>query len=708
MMDLDRDEGDSVNGSSNGTPAPYGRACTNCARAKCRCLYRTGVPDCERCHRLGKSCVPSVSVRRRNGKRAHVSRAAQLEEKIEDLVTLLRTQASPAGVATPPEDGPANQPLSQSQLDDNSPRPNLFNPPVFNPPSVFNPPPFNPPAFNPPVFHPPVTSAPVFNSRPAHDFPHTRPSTLKILDNSLIGRAFNPELTAQPAPPTPPPRDSGDIPSCPYHPTPYEAEDNLETFRKYMLIFLPLVYLPPTMTQRQLREQSPFLWFNIMAVTCKQVDHQMSMSDAIRVFLAHKMVVEHEKSIDLLLGLLVFIGWKQYHRREKPCLSLITSLAKSLVYDLGLNRVPGESIISMAVNFSEGRKVFLPPREKTLETRRALLACFYVTSHIAFTMKRIDAITWTPLMDEALEYVSEHREWDGDDMLVAQVKIQLILEQLTRATLQSQDSGPPSLFLSALQSQLQKVKGQLPVNLQQNDIIMSHLHYTELAIQETALAKPRPSSSFMPDLERYEILETRLRALKNIFDLHFSIPNYIYVGLTFAYWCQITHAMVSLYRLLLMNDPACDRRAIQSQLDIVEVCDRLTREFEEVAATRRLNGGGPGSSVEEDVFVRSAKLVPLMKNHWLQDVAAAEQQQKSTQQGQQPGQHQQQQQQNNNGASAATAPQAFIATSSNEIPSDGGATAAATSSASVPSSFSPDGLGGEAWLEDLFSMNWEM
>jgi hypothetical protein len=32
----------------NGTPAPYGRACTNCARAKCRCIYRPGGSDCER------------------------------------------------------------------------------------------------------------------------------------------------------------------------------------------------------------------------------------------------------------------------------------------------------------------------------------------------------------------------------------------------------------------------------------------------------------------------------------------------------------------------------------------------------------------------------------------------------------------------------------------------------------------------------------
>ncbi len=37
--------------AATGTPAPYGKACTNCARAKCRCLYRSGGVVCERVRR---------------------------------------------------------------------------------------------------------------------------------------------------------------------------------------------------------------------------------------------------------------------------------------------------------------------------------------------------------------------------------------------------------------------------------------------------------------------------------------------------------------------------------------------------------------------------------------------------------------------------------------------------------------------------------
>ena len=98
--------------------APYGHACTNCAKAKCKCVFSRGGPGpggssvCDRCHRLSRECVPSQTVRKRGSARARsilrgsaaalgardgdsdVVRTAQLEEKLDDLVSLLRSQAS--------------------------------------------------------------------------------------------------------------------------------------------------------------------------------------------------------------------------------------------------------------------------------------------------------------------------------------------------------------------------------------------------------------------------------------------------------------------------------------------------------------------------------------------------------------------------------------------------------------------------------------
>jgi hypothetical protein len=71
-------------------------------------------------------------------------------------------------------------------------------------------------------------------------------------------------------------------------------------------------------------------------------------------------------------------------------------------------------------------------------------------------------------MDECLQTLSQQREWEGDDLLVAQVKVQLIAEQLTRANAQSPEGIPPDYVISALRAQLQSTKAQLPHHLQQN------------------------------------------------------------------------------------------------------------------------------------------------------------------------------------------------------------------------------------------------
>lgn len=57
-------------------------------------------------------------------------------------------------------------------------------------------------------------------------------------------------------------------------------------------------------------------------------------------------------------------------------LSVMGSLAKSIVFDLGLNKIPNEPYISYCLK----TPFQPPPREKNQDERRAVLACFLLTS----------------------------------------------------------------------------------------------------------------------------------------------------------------------------------------------------------------------------------------------------------------------------------------------------------------------------------------
>lgn len=80
--------------------ASYGRACAGCYKAKCKCILRGPGLNCERCHRLKQECAPSTVVRKRLSRNT-AYRTAHLEERLDDLVGLLESQASGDSSASP-------------------------------------------------------------------------------------------------------------------------------------------------------------------------------------------------------------------------------------------------------------------------------------------------------------------------------------------------------------------------------------------------------------------------------------------------------------------------------------------------------------------------------------------------------------------------------------------------------------------------------
>jgi hypothetical protein len=80
-----------------------------------------------------------------------------------------------------------------------------------------------------------------------------------------------------------------------------EAEVYLMTFRTQTLSCFPFMYIPENTPSHQLRQERPFLWLCIMVISFR------TSSKMLR--LGREILVDGERNIDLLLGLLVYIGW---------------------------------------------------------------------------------------------------------------------------------------------------------------------------------------------------------------------------------------------------------------------------------------------------------------------------------------------------------------------------------------------------------------
>lgn len=229
-----------------------------------------------RCHRLGKTCEPAVAIRKRKVRdherqppAPQLAPASRLEEKLDDLVSLLRSQAVDKQAqhreATHPPSTENNTPSTLSTLVDSAQSISLT-----------------------PTRYPEVEidtgNNAVLCSRPGEDPDDSQSgatsSLLAVFDD--VSRHHIPELI---------------------------AEEQLATFRRAFISEFPFVHIPPTISAAELRQRRPFLWLVIMSLTTRLVSEQFAMEETIWKVISHRTVTQHLANLDLLLGVICFGSW---------------------------------------------------------------------------------------------------------------------------------------------------------------------------------------------------------------------------------------------------------------------------------------------------------------------------------------------------------------------------------------------------------------
>ncbi|KLU90437.1 hypothetical protein MAPG_10291 [Magnaporthiopsis poae ATCC 64411] len=616
----------SATSSAAGVPAPYGRACTNCSKAKCRCVYRgpgVGTGACERCHRLAKQCVPSETIRKRTPRRQIVSRTAQLEEKLDDLVTLLKTQRQTkdgAGSASAPGPSPRRAPPSRS------------------PEAITR----SPPAST-------STRLPRFSQQIIADIPS--PPSSHDAEPSIMSSAQADKATPS-SQPTPAPAPSQGPAAC------VEAELSLDAFRSRFIRFFPFMHIPVSMTAQHLERDRPLTLLAIRCVTAKSFAKQHELGDELRDLIANKAVIHHENSMDILLALLTFAGWAHFHKRERPYLTMYTRLATAQVVELGLHRPFGEMPTPRFWKDAEV-KTFMPDQLKrarpTNEERRAALGCYCLCAMASSSMRRFDPLRWTPFMEDMLRDLEKNPECEGDKVLVVHVKAEQLVEQIQNARLQGSD-GPtarmeafesafsggdlnknlPPYYINLFRTRLRDLIASTPEELLKNDAVEPVLHVLDLMINECAINKAhRTQLSLNPDMpepgpgslaanpQQLDHLHGCADALERYFTRIFAIPALYYHGFSFAMCTRMTHTLVALFRLAVYDDPLWDRAALRSRLDVIAMIDGITAKVMEVRNAAGLDEGedADGEKAADDgamptVFMKPWMLLQRMRTAW--------------------------------------------------------------------------------------------
>ncbi|KAI2783131.1 hypothetical protein F4815DRAFT_459998 [Daldinia loculata] len=524
------------------SPAPYGQACVACSRAKCKCFYRSDGSSCERCHRLGKTCEPTLTARKR---KAHTpplpqspvqhsapTGSTRLEEKLDELVSLLRSQAAEKQAQQhTPESLPGG--ALAGYTDSMSPTPVSI--PVREHPDI---------AID-------TTATIVHLLRPS-----TPTSPSPIFDDVSVHK----------------------IPEA-------AAEELLDSFRNAFIPMCPVVHIPISTSSAELRRERPFLWLVIMALTSKMISQQFQMADTIWRIISHRVVLQHIVDMDLLLGIVCFATWSHHLKEDKPFMCMLSQLAVSLALELNIHHdTPTRPL--RRNRFPTQRPVEQRPR--TIEERRTMLAVFHLTSSTWLTYRQTEPLRWTSYLDDCLRILEEEKEAYTDIFLTTQVRCQIISNQLT-CSFGNQPAGVESpkaastALITALLRELGNIRRNLPAEVESNKATQFYLCFAEIKIRETVLYRPRIiDQTGASQFQRLQDLDIVLSIAERWISILNALPYCEWHGITADLFTQFTQYLVVLFRLQTLDEPGWDQDEVRRRADVFGIIDQACIDVDHV------------------------------------------------------------------------------------------------------------------------------
>lgn len=234
-------------------------------------------------------------------------------------------------------------------------------------------------------------------------------------------------------------------------------------------------------------------------------------------------------------------------------------------------------------------------------------------------------------MDECLQSLDEGKEYPNDEILIQQVRLQLIVEKGNRgvsydgALESTEHTESTSPYIEGLRSRLEAMKisilaksqsgnnGKLPCFVpgvkayhMMVEVVLLHLHSAEL---ETALP-PTFLHSNGSTVPQPHSLNAGLEAIKSWFSIFFTIAPATYIGFPFSVFSQLMRCIVTLYRIRALDDPTWNKGDLW---EVLLILDRVIDKMKQVPVVAALDNG---KEPEGDTFSRTAQLLQTLRSAW--------------------------------------------------------------------------------------------
>lgn len=198
-----------------------------------------------------------------------------------------------------------------------------------------------------------------------------------------------------------------------------------------MCEYSPFVVIPEGATVESLRQDQPFLIHAVLAGASREnPDLQSTLERSLRERLLKTVMIEGEKSIDMLQAILIYLTWEHFfHVPKKRLFNQLLHIAISMCIDMGLDLGPCEASARKAgLQLDHHSSAGGTPDDIFFSraARRAYIGCYYLSSASAWVWRKPNNIHYTEYMMECAQSLSKDPEYETDALILPLLQTQLL------------------------------------------------------------------------------------------------------------------------------------------------------------------------------------------------------------------------------------------------------------------------------------------
>ncbi|KFY62633.1 hypothetical protein V496_04491 [Pseudogymnoascus sp. VKM F-4515 (FW-2607)] len=235
---------------------------------------------------------------------------------------------------------------------------------------------------------------------------------------------------------------------------------------RQMCEYSPFVVIPEGATTESLRQDQPFLLHAILAVSSRESpDLQSTLERSLRERLLRTVMIEGEKSIDLLQAILIYLTWEHFfHIPKKRLFNQLLHVGVSMCIDMGLDIGPCEA---------SSRKVGLQLDHHCLSegapddmffsraARRVYIGCYYLSSASAWVWRKPNSIHYTEYMMQCAQSLSKDPEYETDTLILPLLQTQRLGDEFQDLLLPANHNYSSSSSLEQVQTHLRTFQAKI-------------------------------------------------------------------------------------------------------------------------------------------------------------------------------------------------------------------------------------------------------